>query len=144
MNTPCKTACTVVMAFMPAVMAGTPAALAESQRWTCSYDAAAGLTWKYGSWRASEFNPGAAFELIMDGDSLNEASAAKPMSTNTQFVECRQRAPAALFCADPDGGWLVFNPKTGKGGLSKIYTAIKTPPNEGSTLSVEPFTCQRS
>ncbi len=127
---------------LAAFAAGSPVQ-AAGQGWTCSYDAASGLAWKNGKWTPAQFSPGGAFELHAGDGGLSAESAAGPMSSNSRLVDCRLPQRTGLMCIDPDGSWLLFNPRTGKGAVSKIYTSLKAPPNEGSTLSVEPFTCRK-
>ncbi|MEE4237190.1 MAG: hypothetical protein V2I51_10745 [Anderseniella sp.] len=135
-----KASITACVALVAAV-AGMPVAAAQ-QGWTCSYDAAGGLAWKNGQWSPAAFAPGGEFELRVEDGGLSAESAAAPMSSNSRLVDCRLPQRTGFMCIDPDGSWLLFNPRTGKGAVSKIYTALKAPPNEGSTLSVEPFTCR--
>ena len=123
-------------------LAGLPAT-AAAQGWTCRYDAAGGLAWKNGKWTPAQFASGGTFELDASDGGLSAESAARPMSSNSRLVDCRLPQRTGLMCIDPDGSWLLFNPRTGKGAVSKIYTSLKAPPNEGSTLSVEPFTCSK-
>ena len=125
-----------------AAVAGLPAT-AAAQGWTCRYDAAGGLAWKNGKWTPAQFASGGTFELLTGEAGLSAESAARPMSSNSRLVDCGLPQRTGLMCIDPDGSWLLFNPRTGKGAVSKIYTSLKAPPNEGSTLSVEPFTCRK-
>jgi hypothetical protein len=115
--------------------------LAADQTWTCSYEAAAGLKWDGSRWQTADFPSARTFTLIVRNAGLTADSAALPLSSSGRFVQCPSDKLAVLSCFDPSGGWLVFDPKTGHGGVSKIYTAIKDPPNRGSTLSVAPFSC---
>ena len=125
-----------------AAVDGLPAT-AATQGWTCRYDAAGGLAWKNGKWTPAQFASGGTFELHASDGGLSAESAARPMSSNSRLVDCGLPQRTGLMCIDPDGSWLLFNPRTGKGAVSKIYTSLKAPPNEGSTLSVEPFTCSK-
>ena len=49
------------------------------------------------------------------------------MSSNSKLIDCRLPQRTGLMCIDPDGSWLLFNPRTGKGAVSKIYTSLKAP-----------------
>ena len=135
-------ACTALTLALAVGAAGAPA-LADAQVWTCSHDAAGGLAWKNGKWAPAQFAPAGPFELHASDGGLSAESAAAPMSSNSRLVDCRLPQRTGLMCIDPDGSWMLFNPRTGKGAVSKIYTSLKAPPNEGSTLSVEPFTCSK-
>jgi hypothetical protein len=139
-----KAPVTASAALAMALAAGVAVALASAagQGWTCRYDAAGGLAWKNGKWAPAQFAPAGPFELHAGDGGLSAESAAVPMSSNSRLVDCGLPQRTGLMCIDPDGSWLLFNPRTGKGAVSKIYTSLKAPPNEGSTLSVEPFTCQ--
>jgi len=137
-----KSSIMILACMATAAIAGfAPPVLAEDQAWTCSYQAAAGLKWNGTRWTSASFTAGKPFELIVRDATLTPDTAAMPLSSNPRFVQCPAQKTALLSCFDPSGGWLVFDPKTGRGGLSKLYTAIKAPPNEGSTLSVAPFAC---
>ena len=123
------------------LIAITNFSMANSSSWSCSYSASAGLRWVHGGWQTSDFAKGQSFSLAVQNGALTTESAAVPLSSSSSFISCPQDQAGRLYCFDPSGAWLVFDPKTGRGGVSKIYTAIKNPPNPGSTLSVEPFTC---
>jgi len=138
-----KAAITAFAALALAAYAAGAPVQAAGQDWTCSYDAAGGLAWKNGNWTPAQFSPGGPFELHAGDGGLRAESAATPMSSNSRLVDCQLPQRTGLMCIDPDGSWLLFNPRTGKGAVSKIYTSLKAPPNEGSTLSVEPFTCRK-
>ncbi len=132
--------------FLACVAAALPlgqnrAALAGGQTWTCNFEAAAGLKWNGRRWDKAGFTTGQSFTLTVQGAIVSAESAAVPLSSSASFVRCPADTTAVLYCFDASGGWLVFDPKTGHGGVSKIYTAIKQPPNPGSTLSVAPFSC---
>ncbi len=122
-------------------LAGT--ASAAGQIWTCRYEAAAGLKWNGARWNPADFTNGKPFALTVRDAAMTAESAALPLSSSSNFVQCPSDTTAVLYCFDASGGWLVFDPKTGHGGVSKIYTAIKDPPNQGSTLSLAPFSCTR-
>jgi len=123
------------------LIAITNVSLAKKNSWTCSYSASAGLKWINGRWQPSDFAKSQSFSLIVQNGALTADSAAEPLSSSGSFIHCPQGQASHLYCFDPSGAWLVFDQKSGRGGVSKIYTAIKDPPNPGSTLSVEPFIC---
>ena len=121
----------------------SPVAMAERQPWTCQFTASAGLKGEAKKWKTTTFILGQPFVLVFEDGMLTTESAAKQMSTNSHFVSCQRNNIDGVFCLDPNGASLMLSLKTGKGALSKIFTAVHDYPKSGDRLSVEHFSCQK-
>ena len=118
-------------------------ALAQNKPLACQVDAAAGLKWETGEWRATRFQP-KKFILVMSGDTLTKESAAQALNTlYARAVSCNtDDYDKMISCIDRSGGSLVFMPKTLKGGVSQLLGTMLDSIESRDTVSVSAFTCQ--
>jgi len=122
-------------------------ALAQNKPLACQVDVAAGLKWENGQWQTARFKED-KFILVMSGDTLTKESVIKATNPNldsnrlVEQVSCKQWVlDSVISCFIWPSTVLIFNPKTLKGGISKIYGATQNTADR-DTPYIEAFTCQ--
>jgi hypothetical protein len=90
-------------------------AWAQKKPLACLTEKGAGLKWDKGSWKATEFKD-AKFLMFMDGESLSVDSA-KTINAGT-YDQCSVGLKGRVYCFDDLGGYLIYDPETGKGSLA--------------------------
>ena len=116
-------------------------ALAQNQPLACQSDKRGGLFWENGRWVISSFNE-KKFILIQTKNGLSEASVAKALGNVTpDQVVCLPAYGGKVRCSDDFGGYLLFDPKTLKGGISIIWGATLADDTDRDSLSVTAFSC---
>ena len=114
-------------------------ASAQNKPLACQGDASAGLKWVDGRWTVKTFILD-KFILVQTKDGLTADSAAKALSTDyPNHVSCRN-STISIACQDRSGGFLFFDPRTLKGGVSQIIGGT----GNGTTrddVTVQVFSC---
>ena len=110
-------------------------AIAQNKPLACYEEAKAGLDWENGRWNTKTFYE-QKFILVQTEDGLTTASVAKVFvgATSLPIVSCRNVHPQ-ISCTDVIGNSLYFDPRTLKGGLSRLSRAGK------DTVTVSVFSC---
>jgi len=120
------------------------AATAVTTPYACQFVASAGLTYENSSWRKTGFNLNEKFILVLKDGVLTSDSAAKPMRANSFGVECRQINEARISCSDTYGGYLLFAPQSGEGGVAQLLGAAHQAGDVArDDLVVKAFTCSK-
>jgi hypothetical protein len=123
---------------LPSMLPGT--AHAQGATYACKVDVAGGLKWESGRWKVRRLFE-EKFELVMDGDTFTPESAAKALASKP--ATCAVRAGGRISCMDARGGYLLFDPRTSRGGIAQLNGATDERTNYRDTVSVEAFTCER-
>lgn len=114
-------------------------AIAQNQPLACQSDARAGLTWKNAQWNVASFVP-IRFILVKTNDGLTNDSVEAIFESSANDVFCRTNY-SRISCHDSYGGFLFFDPKTRKGGISKLYGAIIDRMDQRDTPVLTAFSC---
>ena len=114
-------------------------AVAQNQPLACQSDARAGLTWKDAQWDVAAFVP-IRFILVKTNDGLTNDSVGEIFASSANDVFCRTNY-SRISCHDSYGGFLFFDPKTRKGGFSKLYGAILDRMDQRDTPTLTAFSC---
>lgn len=118
-------------------------AAAQNKPIACQAEKAAGLDWSNSQWVTTNFNPAPSkFILIQTIDALTEESVAKILDSSVDEIQCKKNVFFQISCSDDFGGYLFFDRKNLKGGISRLYGAITA---DGKTtkdsISVTAFSC---
>lgn len=121
-------------------------AIAQNKKLACQSEAVAGLEWKKDQWGPSTRFNLSKFILIQTKDGLTTKSVAKALRTKyLEGVLCRDNGTKTrLSCTDTSGGYLYFDPRSLKGGVSQLLGSKSTDPNFKPAVSLSVFSCTPS
>lgn len=114
--------------------------LAQNMPLACQVEAAGGLKWEDGKWKTVSFTKN-KFILVLKENTLKAESASKAMHLNSP-TECSKVALGRISCLDQFGGYLLFDPKTLRGTVTRISGGADADSQSRDTVSVEVFTCE--
>lgn len=116
-------------------------AIAQNRPLACQSDANGGLDWENGRWVARRFLE-EKFVLVQSEKDLTKESVAKALGNGIpDKISCSPVYGAKVSCADEFGGYLLFDPATLKGGMSRIWGATFEDNTNKDSLAVTAFSC---
>ncbi len=116
------------------------AARAEGTTYACKVDIAGGLKWDSGKWKVRRLFED-KFLLEMEGSTFTSDSVARVLKARP--VTCTVRAGERISCMDARGGYLLFDPRTSRGGIAQLHGTTDERQDYRDTVSVEAFSCER-
>lgn len=118
-------------------------ASAQTKPLACQVDEAAGLLWERGRWVINKFIS-KKYILVQEGKTLTSDSVARVFHPNLPYgagISCKTYVDGEIMCTDFGAASLFFDPKTLKGGLSKLAGSVSNDASERDTVTVEVFSC---
>ena len=120
-------------------------ATAQNKPLACQEDKSIGMDWERGSWVTKNFNL-KRFILVQARDTLTLESVAKAMfptspTGNGTTCESVLALEQKIMCVDRFGTSLYFDPKTLKGGMSRLFGTTATHNDLRDSVHVSAFSC---
>jgi hypothetical protein len=117
----------------------TNGAAAQNQPLACQTDAVGGLEWENGRWVTTSYLS-KKFILVQTKDGFTKASAGKAMENEWhESISCIK--DQRVTCFDTLGGYLLFDPKKLKGGISQLFGSTSDRTTKRDSVLVQIFSC---
>jgi hypothetical protein len=120
----------------------TNGAMAQNKPLACQQDVNVGVEWERGRWGSRDFIL-RKYVLVQAGRTLTLESVARAMQPDQPTpdqINCNTTLLGHITCADMTGNNLFFDPKTLKGGISKLFGTTNAA-DIRDTVSVSAFSC---
>lgn len=129
------------------VLSTTAVAQPDKDWWACQVVHTSGMQWENNRWVTRDVEDSPPFVLMSDGNgSLTKESVLKAVESDLpeQGVECKDwNFKGQVACMVVNAQSLMFNKKTGKGGLSRMHGSTTTGTDYRDTVSVKAFECTK-